>query len=969
MSNLNMINNDNMISASSSNNITPIPQQQQSSMQDSKDNRIMELRVAEQSLDFSNRNFSREVYIYHKKQERFKKTVMGVHTIVSKKLYRLSDLTLEEYFRSRWKISRAQVYRFLDAAEVLKQLNEFTFLPSHELLCRTLKQHAKCPEHMKILWESVLSKVGDHLTSINSSLISSTWMELIKDGKVVPLPPQPKKAKKRSRKSGSLSEGETDDLSSVKVIKTKHPNLSNDENKLAYNLLEYNEKQINSNIKTNNIGKRASNYKISGDMNANEYGMNRDYYGERERDINPHYGPPISDYGRSPNMRPLDYSGMPPRNPVHPYNPNSSSYNSGNYSNYDLKSPESYSKNRNEIPMSNNKSQFYSIDTMKTNNNNSNERYYNEGNYRPEDKGRGDMYKYRNDDREPFGNMNRNKPPPNAPYYLDDNRNASQSLVKMPNDRPPNYIPDNRRYSDYELNPPDPRNRNNDPNRIPYPPDSLPNKKSPPYYDGSRPPPNDRYYDDYYSERNNRYRSESIDKLNYEGYNPPENIGMNRPISPVSMNTPPSSRKPDAYDTNNSDNNSKRLKQPYYYSNSSSPNQSRNVNQMTYGEPPIKTHIKYISSPMASDINPRISNMNINDNRNNSSNHPSTIRNPTVSNVNFDNSPSYRNPDKSYPPDDRYYKDNEPRNARVSDKASGNSRNNQPPPPIDNMKDGYSDPSRTSRNYNQDQKYPPSNENGPSKFIPPHQFASPHNSHDMVNHPSNRTFSNDPSKRTNYSSSASNGGSQTDPNRFSLYNIVDQPNSSRDSPSLPPISSLKNNEPYKNPPSPYSNVNKTGSRNDSQSFNYQQDSRRPYNDNSNINYDDYNYKRNNRPPPPNKENPRDTNTYLNPDGSLNRNEVPPYYPEKGASYNIKNGPNESRVGSTPGPANRMEGYSEERFNSSNGHPPPPNIGNDLSHGPVPPERGNSKTYNNDNPPDRNNGDINSANGRYYHSFK
>jgi len=49
---------------------------------------------------------NREVYIYHKKQERFKKTVMGVHTIVSKKLYRLSDLTLEEYFRSRWKISR-----------------------------------------------------------------------------------------------------------------------------------------------------------------------------------------------------------------------------------------------------------------------------------------------------------------------------------------------------------------------------------------------------------------------------------------------------------------------------------------------------------------------------------------------------------------------------------------------------------------------------------------------------------------------------------------------------------------------------------------------------------------------------------------------------------------------------------------------------------------------------------------------
>jgi len=96
MSNLNMINNENMISAGSSNNLSGLPSSGPSvALHDSNDNRMMELRVAEQSLDFSNRNFSREVYIYHKKQERFKKTVMGVHTIVSKKLYRLSDLTLE----------------------------------------------------------------------------------------------------------------------------------------------------------------------------------------------------------------------------------------------------------------------------------------------------------------------------------------------------------------------------------------------------------------------------------------------------------------------------------------------------------------------------------------------------------------------------------------------------------------------------------------------------------------------------------------------------------------------------------------------------------------------------------------------------------------------------------------------------------------------------------------------------------
>jgi len=378
----------------------------------------------------------------------------------------------------------------------------------------------------------------------------------------------------------------------------------------------------------------------------------------------------------------------------------------------------------------------------------------------------------------------------------------------MPNDGPPNFGPGNGRYSDY---PPNPRNRNNDPNRPPYPPDSLPSsnqKPSPSYYDDNRPPPpSDRYYDEYNNNRNNnenryRYRNESKDKLNGEGYNPPENIGMNRPISPVSLNTPPSSRndyilsgKRDPYDNNN-DNNSKRLKQPYYYSNSSSPNHSRNVNHMGYGEPPVKTNIKYISSPMTSDINPRVSNMNINENRNNGSNRSNTIRNPP--NANFDTSPNYRNPNKNYPPDDRYYKDSDPRSSGISSTGNRNTSSIQPPPPppMDSIKDGYSDPNRAPRDYNQDKKYPPRSENGPSKFYPPHQLTSPHNSQNMVsNNPPNRNFANDSSKRPpNYSPSPSSGGSQTDPNRFSLYKMFNQPNSSRDSPTLPPISSLNNNE-------------------------------------------------------------------------------------------------------------------------------------------------------------------------------
>lgn len=53
------------------------------------------------------------------KQDRFRKTVMAAHEIVTQKLYKAKAASLEAYFKSVWKISRAQVYRFLDCATVL----------------------------------------------------------------------------------------------------------------------------------------------------------------------------------------------------------------------------------------------------------------------------------------------------------------------------------------------------------------------------------------------------------------------------------------------------------------------------------------------------------------------------------------------------------------------------------------------------------------------------------------------------------------------------------------------------------------------------------------------------------------------------------------------------------------------------------------------------------------------------------
>ncbi|ORX50061.1 hypothetical protein BCR36DRAFT_370565 [Piromyces finnis] len=880
---------------------------------------------------------NREVYIYHKKQERFKKTVMGVHTIVSKKLYRLSDLTLEEYFRSRWKISRAP--------EVLKQLDEFSFLPSHELLCRTLKQHAKCPEHMKYLWESVLGKVGDHLTSINSSLISSTWMELIKDGKVVPLPPQHKKTKKRSRKSDSISDGEEDHLSTVKIIKTKHPNLSNDENKLAFNLLEYNEKQINSNIKTNNIGKRTSNYKISNEMNPNNgYGIHRDYYDDRERDINSHYGPPRSEYGHSPTMRshPFNYNGMPPRNSMHLFNSSSNNYN---YPNYDLNSPEPYSKGRNDIPLSNNKSQYYSLDTTK-NKNIPNDRYYNEGSYPPGDR-EPDVYKFRENDRHPLGNtIDRNKP--QNPSYFEGNRNISPSLNNVPNGHPSKPGgSDHDHYANYDLNPQELRNPMNDPIRPPYKSEPIASsqRSSPrPYLDGNCATPNDRYYDDYNNARNNnttlyKYHGDSNDKINHNGYNPSNKIGMNRPVSPVSMNASLVSRseyslsnKSEVYD-NSIDSNSKRIKPSYYYPHPPSPTLTRDTNSVKYNEPSVKTNIKYISSPINNEVNPRSSELNDSRNPNsNLPNHSKTVLNsilPSTTESMERNGTEYRNLSKSYPPppssssssvpNDRYYKTNEPVRSHLNNASNVNATltttvTTTPSSQIDTMKNGFSDArGSTPTTFNQDPRYTTRNEdypkNGPSKFIPPHQLTSPHSSQNIISHQGSHNFSEDTvqpysAKRVNYSPTLGIN-SQTDPNRFSLYKLNSQPNSIRNpSPTLPPFSVLNSQESYKNSSSLYSDVHKNENKNEPSSFDYRQENssnnnqnnnnnnssnnnsvRRPFNENppANTNFNDYNY---HQPPihsgsQVTKSNPRELNTFQNPELNLKRNEIPHYYPGNG----------------------------------------------------------------------------------------
>ncbi|TPX71868.1 hypothetical protein SpCBS45565_g00937 [Spizellomyces sp. 'palustris'] len=125
---------------------------------------------------------------HRKKQKRFKRTVMAVHAIVSHKLYKSKASSLEAYFRDAWKISRAQVYRFLDCAVVLKQLEGFTEQPCRERLCRSLKRLAKNRTDIQKLWETVLTKVNNDHEAVTSTIINTVWRELLELGTVTGRP-------------------------------------------------------------------------------------------------------------------------------------------------------------------------------------------------------------------------------------------------------------------------------------------------------------------------------------------------------------------------------------------------------------------------------------------------------------------------------------------------------------------------------------------------------------------------------------------------------------------------------------------------------------------------------------------------------------------------------------------------------------------------------------------------------------
>lgn len=59
------------------------------------------------------------------KQTEFFDTCMAISQIVNNKLYRCISPSLEGYFKKKWSVSRAQVYRLYESSSILKVISKF----------------------------------------------------------------------------------------------------------------------------------------------------------------------------------------------------------------------------------------------------------------------------------------------------------------------------------------------------------------------------------------------------------------------------------------------------------------------------------------------------------------------------------------------------------------------------------------------------------------------------------------------------------------------------------------------------------------------------------------------------------------------------------------------------------------------------------------------------------------------------
>ncbi|KAI9221707.1 hypothetical protein BC828DRAFT_404695 [Blastocladiella britannica] len=145
----------------------------------------------------------------------FRESVMGICDIVTEKLYRAKGRSLEDYFKEQFSISRAQVYRILDTATVIRDLEATTDLPApftrglppipiKQRVCATIKQVASTPADRQLLWRRVLAK--NTPTLVTSKDIKDTWDLIVSErnaasGSVAPFSSSTTTSRRGGRKS------------------------------------------------------------------------------------------------------------------------------------------------------------------------------------------------------------------------------------------------------------------------------------------------------------------------------------------------------------------------------------------------------------------------------------------------------------------------------------------------------------------------------------------------------------------------------------------------------------------------------------------------------------------------------------------------------------------------------------------------------------------------------------------------
>ncbi|KAI3636922.1 hypothetical protein MIR68_005189 [Amoeboaphelidium protococcarum] len=113
------------------------------------------------------------------KQQCFQETVQAIHDIIDKKLYREKDMSIEDYFKTHWDISRAQAYRLYNCGQVLNELKEFSILPNRERYCRIIKKVTKLKQERVKLWAKVIEIVDGNEDLITSGVITDAWNQIL----------------------------------------------------------------------------------------------------------------------------------------------------------------------------------------------------------------------------------------------------------------------------------------------------------------------------------------------------------------------------------------------------------------------------------------------------------------------------------------------------------------------------------------------------------------------------------------------------------------------------------------------------------------------------------------------------------------------------------------------------------------------------------------------------------------------